>query len=461
MSRPTKRQRLGEPSIVDVVVKKQALDRLRREVDRELSRATPYLAVLTSATWEETAEQLTRGRRYCKEWSALVGDLQGELAQDLRTPVSQAHQFLSTGEELSSDMARVGSKLQEATKDLRLQRADQDDEDPGARVEETVNAFEDLYAWRQRSDVDDAFRDLEESMQGNVLGNVDVAISLQERIGNAYLLVSRTLVEGHGFDGAALRTLRTAIHQRYGDLRTQLRDVDQVVSSGAAVSAYLEHRASSDVLVSFLPSRKCYVCRDDFHLGLLACECGAYLCHDCVAPVIEHFCAPASAGERASGNGEVRCAVCKIGTYTLGRLKKHLDCTAFDVLIAARDDAKASLVAAATLAEERARAVVVPDSRVAIEADFAVAVARELNTLRCPHCQQAGGTHIQFSFCGMLWVRWEGGGKSAKSVNSVWGSGEGATGCCLGRLCGGHPGGPPGGTLQTRQTRQSLQGALG
>ena len=78
----------------------------------------------------------------------------------------------------------------------------------------------------------------------------------------------------------------------------------------------------------------------------------------------------------------------------------------FDALIAARDDAKASLVAASTLEEERARAVVVPDSRVAIEADFAVTIARELNTLRCPHCNQAEHTtrnlnahSLTVSFC--------------------------------------------------------------
>jgi hypothetical protein len=126
-------------------------------------------------------------------------------------------------------------------------------------------------------------------------------------------------------------------------------------------------------------------------LGILACgtaECDAYLCHDCVPSAVEHFCA--SAGERISSNGEIRCAVCKVGTYTLGRVKQHLGGTVFDALIAARDDTKASLVAAATLAEERARAVDVPDSRVAIEADFSVALARELVTLRCPHCQQAG-----------------------------------------------------------------------
>jgi len=387
MSRPTKRPRTGEPSIVDVAAKKQALDQLRREIDRSLSRATPYLAVLTSKTWEETTEQLARGSRYCKEWSALMGELQSELAQDLRTPLTRAQQFLSTGEALSSDMARVGAKLQEATKHLRLQRAYPD---PGAAAE-AIDAFEDLFQWSQRPDADNAFCDLEECMQGSVLRDVEVAMSLQERIGNTYALVSRTLDEGHGFERAALWRLKAAIHQRYQELRGQLRDVDQVVDCRVAVNAVLEQRASSDALVSFLPNRMCYVCREDFYFGLLACdECGAFLCHECVTPVIEHFCAPASAGERASGNGEVRCAVCKVGTYTLGRLKKHLGGNDFDALIAARDDAKASLVAAATLAEERARAVVAPGSRADIEAGFAVALARELETLRCPHCQQAG-----------------------------------------------------------------------
>jgi len=42
MSRPAKRRRIGEPSIVDLAAHKLALDRLRREINRNLTRAAPY-----------------------------------------------------------------------------------------------------------------------------------------------------------------------------------------------------------------------------------------------------------------------------------------------------------------------------------------------------------------------------------------------------------------------------------
>ena len=229
-------------------------------------------------------------------------------------------------------------------------------------------------------------------MRQDALRDVDVEISVQERINSTYAVVSRALNECHGgFEGAALWRLKAAIQRRCRDYRTALRDIDRVVCNGAAVNAFLEDRASTDVLISFLLSKICYICHEACHLGLLACDCGAHLCHDCVALVVDHFCAPSSAGKRARDHGEVRCGVCKFGTYTLGSMEKHLDCTAFNALVAARDDAKASLVAAATLADERAHAAVAPGPRADIEAGFAVTIARELNTLRCPHCQQAGG----------------------------------------------------------------------
>jgi len=91
MFRPAKRRRIGEPStLVGAAAKKLALDRLRREIDRSLTRAAPYISVVGFEIWGETVDRLAGGRQYCEEWSALVGALQGELEQDFRAAARRA-----------------------------------------------------------------------------------------------------------------------------------------------------------------------------------------------------------------------------------------------------------------------------------------------------------------------------------------------------------------------------------
>jgi len=170
MSRPAKRRRIGEPSIVDLAARKLALDRLRREIDRSLTRAAPYIVVVGFEIWGETAERLARGSQYCEEWGAVVGALQGELEQDLRAPLARAQEFLSAGEALVLQMARTGWVLREVTQHLRLQRSYPE---PNSSAEEAVDAFDALREWLQQPDVDNAFIELEVCLLEAVQTNPD------------------------------------------------------------------------------------------------------------------------------------------------------------------------------------------------------------------------------------------------------------------------------------------------
>ncbi len=163
----------------------------------------------------------------------------------------------------------------------------------------------------------------------------------------------------------------------------KIADMGVVLEMNARLIDYLRNERSLEAFLRTLPPCKCYICRELFTHGLTFCVCGSALCDGCLCVLVANFCSPNYAGER--GDCEVRCASCKTGVYSLSRLRRRLDDESFEALVAVREDAKAAA------AVEKARGAVPqpPGSKAQIELEFATHTVNALNTLRCPHCQQA------------------------------------------------------------------------
>ena len=90
--------------------------------------------------------------------------------------------------------------------------------------------------------------------------------------------------------------------------------------------------------------KNCYVCLEDFALNLVSCgECGGSLCPGCLRALVRKFAEPECAGQRLESRGELACASCKRGTFSLSFLRGRLDDEVFDLHLRARDKALESI----------------------------------------------------------------------------------------------------------------------